>query len=111
MERRAVYSKGYGSRALSRDKKAPKDWWKKWKTSPLFTDAPPQLSCNNYSYHESKKNLHDFLLLDIAWYPLFEKKKVLLQLMSSVMLVLARQGDHSANVLYASCTTYDVRPI
>ena len=43
--------------------------------------------------------------------PFVREKKGLLQLMSSVMLVLARQGDHSANVLYASCTTYDVRPI
>ena len=51
------------------------------------------------------------MLDNIAWYPLFDSKKVLVQLTSSVMLNLARQGDHSGHVLCSSCTTYDVRPI
>ena len=50
-------------------------------------------------------------MLDITWYPLFDSKKVLPQLTSTVMLILFRQGDHSGHVMCASCTTYDVRPI
>ena len=45
VERRAVYSKWYGSHALSRDKKGAKDWLNKWK--PLLNSIEFNVCCLN----------------------------------------------------------------